>query len=112
MKTQSAKAKGRRLQQKVAKLLNDLLGLDTKSLPMGSQGVDIIILGEDKKKFPYSIECKNQEKLNIWNAWNQAKNNTEENTKPLLVIKRNRSDTLVVMKLEDFLMEKKNEDGL
>ena len=68
MKTSSAKAKGRKLQQ----------------------------------WFPYSIECKNQEAVNVWKAYAQA----EENCKgyePLVVIKRNRSKPLVLVDAEHFV---------
>jgi len=111
MKTSSAKAKGRKLQQQVAKLINNFLGIETKSLPMGSQGADIIVLGEAKKIFPYSVECKNQEKIQLWKAWEQSKANTTEGTKPLLIIKRNRSDTLAILSIEDLLtiLKKNNE---
>ena len=47
MRPQSAKQKGRLLQQKFRQMLVDLLGLDEEDLesrPMGSQGEDIIML--------------------------------------------------------------------
>ena len=93
MKTSSAKAKGRKLQQWFAKLLVEQLGLDEEDLesrPMGSQGEDIILGKQSRQIFPYSVECKNQEKVNVWAAYEQA----EENCKgyePVVVIKRNRS---------------------
>ena len=46
MKTSSAKAKGRKLQQWFANVLVETLGLDSEDLesrPMGSQGEDIIL---------------------------------------------------------------------
>ena len=105
MKTQSAKAKGRKLQQWFTKLLVDVLGLDEEDMesrPMGSQGEDIIIGKQSRNKFPYSIECKNQEAVNVWKAYAQA----EENCKgyePLVVIKRNRSKPLVLVDAKHFV---------
>ena len=105
MKTSSAKAKGRKLQQWFAKLLVEQLGLDEEDLesrPMGSQGEDIILGKQSRQIFPYSIECKNQEKVNVWAAYEQA----EENCKgyePVVVIKRNRSKPLVVVDAEAFV---------
>ena len=75
MKTSSAKAKGRKLQQWFAQLMVDTLNLheeDLESRPMGSQGEDIIMGRESREKFPYSIECKNQETVNVWKAYEQA----------------------------------------
>ena len=65
MKTSSAKAKGRKLQQWFANLLVEKLNLDEEDIesrPMGSQGEDIILGKQSRQIFPYSVECKNQEK--------------------------------------------------
>ena len=64
MKTSSAKAKGRKLQQWFANLLVEKLNLDEEDIesrPMGSQGEDIILGKQSRQIFPYSVECKNQE---------------------------------------------------
>ena len=105
MKTQSAKAKGRKLQQWFTKLLVEVLGLDKEDLesrPMGSQGEDIIMGRLSRNQFPYSIECKNQEAVNVWNAYAQAEENCKE-YEPLVVIKRNRSKPLVLVDAEHFV---------
>ena len=105
MKTQSAKAKGRKLQQWFTKLLVDALGLDEDDLesrPMGSQGEDIIMGKQSRNRFNYSIECKNQERVNVWKSYDQAKINCK-GYEPLLVIKRNRSKPLAVMDAEHFV---------
>ena len=90
MKTSSAKAKGRKLQQWFTNLLVEVLSLDKEDLesrPMGSQGEDIIMGKQSRDQFPYSIECKNQERLQIWKSLQQAEGNTAENCEPLLIIK-------------------------
>lgn len=105
MKPQSAKQKGRLLQKKFRQMLIDLLGLnaeDLESRPMGSQGEDIIMGKQSRDKFPYSVECKNQESLNVWKSYDQAQNNCKGH-EPLLVIKRNRSKVLVVLDAEYFV---------
>jgi len=38
---------------------------------MGSQGEDIIMGKQSREKFPYSIECKNQERVNVWASYEQ-----------------------------------------
>ena len=105
MKTSSAKAKGRKLQQWFASIMVKTLNLheeDLESRPMGSQGEDIIMGRESREKFPYSIECKNQEAVNVWRAYEQASTNCK-GYEPLVVIKRNRSKPLVLVDAEHFV---------
>ena len=105
MKTSSAKAKGRKLQQWFTQKLIEGLNLneeDLESRPMGSQGEDIIMGRESRKKFPYSIECKNQEAVNVWKAYEQAESNCN-GYEPLVVIKRNRSKPLVLVDAEHYI---------
>ena len=105
MKTQSAKAKGRKLQQWFTTLLVNALGMDEEDMesrPMGSQGEDIIMGKLSRNKFPYSIECKNQESVNVWKAYAQAQENCKS-YEPLVVIKRNRSKPLVLVDAEHFV---------
>jgi len=107
MKTQSAKAKGRRLQQWLVGRLVELLGVDPEDLesrPMGSGGADLIMGVQTKRLFPYAVECKNQEALNFWKAYDQAKAHAKESgLEPLLVAKRNHTKPLVVVDAEYFL---------
>ena len=105
MKTSSAKAKGRRLQQKFMQLLIEKLDIDPEDIEsrsMGAAGEDLIMSKAARNKFPYSVECKNQEKLNIWSAWDQA-NNNRGIYEPIVVIKRNGVPPLVVLEAENFL---------
>jgi hypothetical protein len=99
MKTQSAKAKGRRLQQWVRDLLIEKLDVhpeDIESRSMGAGGEDLIMARAAREKFPFSIECKNTEKLNVWSAMEQAKANCGKH-EPILVIKKNGEKPLVVI---------------
>ena len=113
MKTSSAKAKGRKLQQWFANVLVETLGLDSEDLesrPMGSQGEDIILGRQSREVFPFSIECKNQEAVNVWKAYEQASENCK-GYEPLVVIKRNRTKPLVVMDAQKFVeLLNKNEE--
>ena len=105
MKTSSAKAKGRRLQQKFMQLLIEKLDIDPEDIEsrsMGAGGEDLIMSKAARNKFPYSIECKNQEKLNIWSAWEQA-NSNKGLYDPIVVIKKNGVSPLVVLDAENFL---------
>ena len=105
MKPQSAKAKGRRLQQQFRELLIEELGIhpeDIESRSMGAGGEDLIMARAAREKFPYSIECKNVEKLNVWEAYKQAEDNSGK-YEPVVVIKRNKVKPLVVVDAEYFV---------
>ena len=105
MKTQSAKAKGRRLQQWIRDQLIEKLLVDeqdVESRSMGASGEDLIMARDARRKFPYSIECKNVEKVNVWEPYEQAKSNAKKG-EPLVVIKRNKSKPLVVVDAEYFI---------
>ena len=110
MKTQSAKAKGRKLQQWVRDQIIEQLEVhpeDIESRSMGAGGEDLIMARAAREKFPYSIECKNVEKLNVWEAYKQASENSK-NYEPLVVMKKNNHKTLVVLDAESFVKLFKN----
>ena len=105
MKPQSAKAKGRRLQQQFRDLLIEELKIhpeDIESRSMGAGGEDLIMARAAREKFPYSIECKNVEKLNVWEAYKQAEENSKD-YEPVVVMKKNNHKTLVVIDAEHFV---------
>ena len=106
MKTRSAKNKGKRLQNKVRDILLETFDTlepdDIRSAVMGDSGEDIQLSPAARKLIPYSIECKNQEKLNIWESLKQAEENSGDYP-PILIFKRNRSKTYVTLDLEEFL---------
>ena len=105
MKTSSAKAKGRRFQQWVRDQLIEQLGVhleDIESRSMCAGGEDLIMARAAREKFPYSIECKNQESLNVWKSYEQATENSG-NYEPVVFIKRNNQKPLVVVDAEYFV---------
>lgn len=104
MKTQSRKAKGRRLQQQFMQLLIEKLDIDPEDIEsrsMGAGGEDLIMSKAARDKFPYSIECKNQERMNIWQAWEQA-NNNKGIYEPLVVIKKEWCKTISSIRCREF----------
>ena len=107
MRTSSCKAKGRLLQDKVRDTIlehfSSLEKDDVQCAIMGQQGCDVKLSPVARKKFPYSIECKNQESLSIWSALKQAESNVKEGTAPLLIFRRNHSKTYVTLELENFM---------
>ena len=106
MKSRSAKNKGKRLQNNVRDLIlekfNQLEEEDVRSITMGDSGEDILLSPAARKLFPFSVECKNQEKLNIWSSLEQTETNAGKHT-PLLIFKRNRSKTYAVLQLDDLM---------
>jgi len=105
MKTQSAKAKGRRLQQWFRDLLIEKLEVhpeDIESRSMGAGGEDLIMARAARQKFPYSIECKNQESINVWKSYEQAQENSGD-YEPIVVLKRNKSKPLVLVDADYFV---------
>jgi hypothetical protein len=100
------KAKGRRLQKRIAEFISKITGIpaekdgDIESRPMGQNGRDVILRGKAKEMFIFhGIECKNRETLNIWQALAQAE---EHGGKPIVFFKRNRSEIYAALKAEDF----------
>lgn len=111
----SSKAKGRRLQNMVRDKLRAAFSPlleedDIKSQIMGVTGEDIVLSPAARKLIPYSIECKNVERLNVWQCIKQAENNTQEQCDPALVIKRNQQSPYIILPLNTWisLIQKKN----
>ncbi len=112
-KIKSSKAKGRRLQNYVRDRLRDVFvkewnllpkieNDDIKSQTMGMTGEDIVLSPAARKLIPYSFECKNQERISIWKALQQAEDNSKLR-EPVVVIKRNGSNVYAVVRFVELL---------
>jgi hypothetical protein len=97
--TKSAKAKGRRLQDRVRLDLIESLDIDPdiiRCAVMGETGADIKV---SHPAWPVDIECGNQERVNLWAKWEQALTRATKNEKvALLVLAKNRTEPVVVMR--------------
>lgn len=106
MRPQSAKHKGRRFQQFIRDYLlkraPQLEPDDIRSASMGAPGEDILFSPAARKIYPMSIECKNVEKLNIWEAIKQAAANAGK-YRPVVIFTRNRSKVYVAIELTYFM---------
>ena len=106
MKTSSKKGKGRRLQNFVRDRLLDSFPIlepdEVKTAIMGESGEDIKLSPAAKREIPYSFECKNQERLSIWESLKQAETNCNYRT-PVLIFKRNHSKTYAVIDIDKFM---------
>ena len=69
---------------------------------MGCGGEDIQLSPAARRLFGFSVECKSVERLNVWDAYEQASANSGEH-EPLLVMKKNRKKPLVVLDAETFV---------
>jgi hypothetical protein len=103
----SSKAKGRRLQNFVRDELRLAFPFlhddDVKSQIMGVNGEDIVLSPAARKVIPYSIECKNVEKLNFWNCVKQTEANIKEDCTPTLIVKKNGTKPYVAIPLEKWI---------
>ena len=117
MKPQSAKNKGRKLQQFVAAVIKNIFNLgegDAESRPMGSAGVDIMSSPKAREKFPFSIECKNTRSFPSLKALNQSYVNEMPATLGCVVWKppgKPMSESIIYFNFEDFATFWKKEKG-
>ena len=114
MKPSSAKAKGRGFQQWVRDMLleqySQLEPDDVRSTSMGCGGEDIQLSPAARRLFPFSVECKAQEKLNVYEAYAQACANSGDH-EPILFMKKNHKKPLVVVDAEWFIRNYECEYG-
>ena len=108
MNIRSAKAKGWRAAAEVAEALlafaPDLEDGDIRVTPSSVTGADLLLSPKARERFPFVIEVKNCERLNIWAALDQARRHSKGGPLvPLLVFRRNRTELHVTLPLTDFL---------
>ena len=106
MKPQSAKQKGRKFQQDVRDMLLENEPEpepdDIRSTSMGCGGEDLQFSHAARRRYPLSIECKNQETLSVWKAYEQAQANCGSH-EPVLFMKKNRKKPVVVIDADYFI---------
>lgn len=102
---QSAKAKGRRLQQwvrdEILKRFKSLTQDDVRSTSMGAGGEDVQLSSAARKQFPYSVECKSKKSIAIYGLYEQAAANSGSH-EPLLIVKADRKKALAIVDAEHF----------
>lgn len=109
MRPQSAKAKGRRAQQEVRDAIlaafPTLEPDDVRSTSMGASGADLLFSPAARKLFPFYVECKNVEALNIWKALAQAEAGSQRGAglHELVVFRRNHSPLYAALSFDQFL---------
>lgn len=93
----SRKGKGRKLQQFICQEISELTGTyynqaDDQCLvhsrEMGQAGIDIILRGNAVVEFPFSVEAKCSEGLNLLETYNQVLSNVTKGTDWMIVHQR------------------------
>lgn len=106
MRPQSAKAKGRKLQQMVRdtilKIWPSLKPDDVRSTSMGAGGEDIQLSPAARSLVPLSIECKNLANMVLFRWYDQAVINAPKGTEPVVVAKANHRKPVVIIDAEYF----------
>lgn len=108
IKPRSAKNKGKKFQNEICadlSLLSDIPWGDDRliaSRGMGQHGVDIILMGEAFKLFPFSFEVKNQKTWNINDDVSQAITNKKEGSWWGVIYKTNHKKAVLILDKWDF----------
>jgi hypothetical protein len=104
---QSAKAKGRRLQQLVRDKLRSLSSNfregDIESRGMGQSGEDIILSPHARDLLPLSIECKSYAKFAVYSIIDQCKANCPSDCEPVVVLKADHKKPVAVIDLDYYI---------
>jgi hypothetical protein len=103
MKVNSAKNKGRRLQQwirdKILEKFPELASGDVRSTSMGVTGEDIQLSPLAESMIPYHIEAKSRASIAIYSFYEQPKTKSDI----LLIVKANHKQPLAIVDADLFL---------
>lgn len=104
VKPQSAKAKGRFLQQYVRDKIRELIPSsrdgDVESTSMGASGEDVKLSPYVRDILPVSFECKSNKAFAVYKIIDQCKSNTPEGCQPVVVLKGDRKKPIAVIDLD------------
>jgi hypothetical protein len=104
MKAAGKKQKGNRLEYRVAEAYRHYdVDKQAKRMPLSGafDGLKGDIFKPNDKLFV--DECKNQEKVKLWEWWNQSVVQAKGLQKPVLHVSGNYRPILSIMKLEDYM---------
>ena len=101
----NSKDKGRRGERELAKTLNGY-GYNCRRTQQycGNTGEASDVVGLPG----IHIECKRNERLNVYDAMSQAKSDAQEGESPVVMWRKNHCEWLVTMTLEDWIELYKN----
>ena len=102
----NSQKKGKRFELRIANELKKLFDTPIRRTPL-SGGLefkgDIICIDDSSILNDFSFECKNQEKLNMWKALEQSRNDAPRNKIPLVVFTKNHELDYVALSFDDFV---------
>ena len=101
----NANKKGKRFELQIAKYLSKEFETSIRRTPnSGGLSIKGDIMATQGILSEFNWECKNQEKLNIWKALHQSKNDCIGSHKePLVVFTKNFEKDYVALELKDFV---------
>lgn len=107
MKTSSAKAKGRKLQQHVRDVLLEAFPTlepdDVKSVSMGAHGEDVMLSPAARKLMPIAVETKARNSIAACRFFEQAQEHARAvkggKAQPVVVMKEDRKQPVVIISL-------------
>lgn len=98
----SKKAKGIRLEAKLAQLIREY-DLDKDAKRMIGSGAFAGWKTDIFTRLPFSFECKNTETLQFWKYWKQAQDQSSIAKPPILVYSANSRPIMAILNIETFL---------
>lgn len=102
------KEKAKRCQRYTAQKISELTGLEcgkdcpVESRQMGETGPDVRLDQEARRRFPFTVECKNTENWSLPAAIKQAQANCYPGTDWLVVLMKNRTKPVAVLDADRF----------
>jgi hypothetical protein len=78
---------------------------------MGAGGEDVQLSPAARKLIPYSIECKSRKSIAVYSYMDQAKDNSPSGAEPLVVVKADRKDPLVIIDADYFIKNMRQKNG-
>lgn len=91
------------MRDKILETFPELTNNDVRSTSSGVTGRDVQLSEAALRVFPFAIECKSRSKIAVYDYYDQASTHAKDGELPLLVIKQNYSEPLVVLSLDDFM---------
>lgn len=107
MKPQSAKSKGRKLQQYVRDEIlthfDELENDDVRSTSMGASGEDVQLSPKARTFLPWAIEAKARARIAACRFYDQAKEHSEDRYQPVVVMRENHGKALAIVDFQYLL---------
>ena len=102
----SSQLKGKRFELSIANKLKEVFNIKVRRTPL-SGGMDfkgdIICIDDNSIISEYRFECKKKEKMNMWKALEQSRNDAPRGKTPLVVVTKNFQLDYVAIEFNDVI---------